>query len=140
MRRYLTGRGTSPIVLATSQLTAGALMLVLAAPVVARQAVDLQLDVVASVLALGTLGTGVAYMLNHRLIQDESATTASTVTYLLPIVAVILGAAVLGETITSNLFAGTTIVLVGVALSERLRTLTPPPAQPASSPTAGAAR
>ena len=34
------------------------------------------------------LGTGLAYLLNYRLIQDEGATTASTVTYLLPIVAV----------------------------------------------------
>jgi drug/metabolite transporter (DMT)-like permease len=126
MRRYLTGRGTSPIVLAASQLTAGAVMLVLAAPLVARQAVDLQPDVLASVLALGTLGTGVAYMLNYRLIQDEGATSASTVTYLLPIVAVTLGATVLGEAITWNLFAGTTIVLVGVGLSERRRTAAPP--------------
>jgi drug/metabolite transporter (DMT)-like permease len=140
MRRYLTGRGTSPIVLATSQLTAGALMLVLAAPLVARQAVDLQLDVVASVLALGTLGTGLAYMLNYRLIHDEGATSASTVTYLLPIVAVILGAAVLGEAITWNLFAGTAIVLAGVALSERRRTPASPATEAASTPTAGVLR
>ena len=84
----------------------------------ADQAVDLQLDVVASVLALGALGTGLAYLLNYRLIQDEGATTASTVTYLLPIVAVILGAIVLGEPITWNLFAGTAIVLAGVAFSD----------------------
>ena len=63
---------------------------------------DLQTDVVVSVVALGTLGTGVAYILNYSLIQNEGATTASTVTYLLPIVAVTLGAAVLGETISWN--------------------------------------
>lgn len=67
------------------------------------QAVDLGLDVVASVLALGALGTGLGYLLNYRRIHDEGATAASTVTYLLPIVAVILGA----------------IVLVGVAASDR---------------------
>jgi hypothetical protein len=44
---------------------------------------------------------------------------ASTVTYLLPIVAVILGATVLGEPITWNLFVGTAIVLAGVAASDR---------------------
>jgi drug/metabolite transporter (DMT)-like permease len=134
MRRNLTGRGTSPIVLATSQLTAGAVMLVLTAPLVARQAVKLDADVIASVLALGTLGTGVAYILNYRLIQDEGATTASTVTYLLPIVAVTLGAAVLGEAITWNLFAGTTIVLAGVALSETRRGAPQPPIEPAPTP------
>jgi drug/metabolite transporter (DMT)-like permease len=119
MRRYLTNRGTTPIALAAAQISVGALMLIITAPVLADQAVDLQLDVVASVLALGALGTGLAYLLNYQLIHDEGATTASTVTYLLPIVAVILGAIVLGEPITWNLFAGTAIVLTGVAASDK---------------------
>jgi drug/metabolite transporter (DMT)-like permease len=117
-RRFPTGRGTSPIALAASQITVRAAILIITAPVVAAQAVDLQLDVVASVLALGALGTGLAYLLNYRLLQDEGVTAASTVTYLLPIVAVILGAMVLGEPITWNLFAGTAIVLAGVAMSD----------------------
>jgi drug/metabolite transporter (DMT)-like permease len=119
MRRFLTGRGTTPVALAAAQITVGALILILTAPALATQDVDLQLDVVASVLALGALGTGLAYLLNYRLIQDEGATTASTVTYLLPIVAIILGAIILSEPITWNLFAGTAIVLAGIALSER---------------------
>jgi drug/metabolite transporter (DMT)-like permease len=119
MRRYLTRRGTTPLALAAAQITLGALMLILTAPVLADQPVDLQLDVVLSALALGALGTGLAYQLNYQLIHDEGATTASTVTYLLPIVAVILGAIILSEPITWNLFAGTAIVLAGVALSER---------------------
>jgi drug/metabolite transporter (DMT)-like permease len=118
MRRYLTGRGTSPIALAAAQITIGALILIITAPVLADQAVDLQLNVIASVLALGTLGTGLAYLLNYRLIQDEGATAASSVTYLLPIIAVILGAIVLSEPITWNLFAGTAVVLAGVATSD----------------------
>jgi drug/metabolite transporter (DMT)-like permease len=118
MRRYLTGRGTSSIALAAAQITTGALLLLITAPVLANQAVDLQPDVLASVLALGALGTGLAYLLNYRLIQDEGATTASTVTYLLPIVAVILGAIVLGEPITWNLVVGTGVVLAGVAISD----------------------
>lgn len=119
MHRYLIGRALSPLTLAAAQITAGALILAAAAPLLARQAVHLTTPVVASVLALGVLGTGVAYILNYRLIQDEGATTASTVTYLLPIVAVVLGAIVLGEPITWNLFAGTAMVLAGVALSDK---------------------
>src|SRR3954452_5686252 len=118
MRRYLAGRGTSPTALAAAQISVGALILLITAPVLVGQAVDLQLDVVASVLALGALGTGLAYLLNYRLIQDEGATTASTVTYLLPIVAVILGAIVLGEPITWNLVVGTVVVLAGVGISD----------------------
>lgn len=79
----------------------------------------LTIPVLASVIALGVLGTGLAYILNYRLIQDEGATTSSMVTYLLPIVAVILAAIVVGESITWNLFAGTAIVLAGVALSDK---------------------
>jgi len=94
-------------------------MLVITAPVLADQAVDVQLDVVASVIALGALGTGLAYLLNYQLIHDEGPTTASTVTYLLPIVAVILGAIILTEPITWNLFVGTAIVLAGVAASDK---------------------
>jgi drug/metabolite transporter (DMT)-like permease len=119
MRRYLTGRGTSPIALAAAQISVGALILVIAAPALATEPVDPQLDVVASVLALGALGTGFAYLLNYQLIDGEGATTASTVTYLLPILAVVLGAIVLAEAITWNLFVGTSIVLAAVALSDR---------------------
>jgi drug/metabolite transporter (DMT)-like permease len=75
-------------------------------------------SVVTSVIVLGVIGTGIAYVLNYRLIADEGATAASTVTYLLPIVAVLLGLAVLAEPVGWNLAAGAVIVLVGVALSE----------------------
>ena len=104
---------------AAGQLAIGALVLGLAAPTVARQAATLTPSVVASVLVLGVLSTGVAYVLNYRLIQDEGPPTAASVAnYLVPIVAVALGAAVLGEPITWNLFAGAMLVLLGVAVAE----------------------
>jgi drug/metabolite transporter (DMT)-like permease len=117
-RRFLTARGLSALILSAGQLSTGALMLGLVAPIVAWQPVTLTPDVVGSLLMLGLLSTGVAYVLNYRLITDEGATAASIVNYLIPVVAVLLGAAVLGEPITWNLFLGATIVLVGVALSE----------------------
>ena len=126
MRRYLSHRGLSPLTLATAQITVGALILAATGPLVARQDMHLTTAVAASVLALGVLGTGLAYILNYRLIQDEGATTASTVTYLLPIVAVILGAIVLAEPITWSLFAGTALVLAGVALSSKRSPIPPP--------------
>jgi drug/metabolite transporter (DMT)-like permease len=117
-RRFLAGRGLPPLVLAASQLTIGAFALGLAAPLVARQTATLTPSVVASVLVLGVLSTGAAYVLNYRLIQDEGATAASMVNYLTPIVAVVLGALILGEPVTWNLFAGGMIVLLGVAIAE----------------------
>ena len=117
-RRFLTGLGFSALVLSTGQMAAGAMLLVLATPIVARTAVTLTPTVIASVLVLGILGTGVAYVLNYRLIADEGAIAASTVTYLLPVVAVVLGALILNEPLTWHLLAGGLTVLVGIAVSE----------------------
>jgi drug/metabolite transporter (DMT)-like permease len=41
------------------------------------------------------------------------------VTYLLPVVAIVLGVLVLGETITATVLAGIALVLAGVALTRR---------------------
>jgi drug/metabolite transporter (DMT)-like permease len=117
-RRFLTGRGFSALALSTGQMAVGAMLLVLAAPVVVRDPMTLTPTVIASVLVLGVLGTGVAYVLNYRLIADEGAVAASTVTYLIPLVAVVLGALVLDEPVTWNLLVGAAIILVGVAVSE----------------------
>jgi drug/metabolite transporter (DMT)-like permease len=68
---------------------------------------------------LGALGTGVAYVLNYQIIASEGATVASTVTYLLPVVAIVLGIVVLGETVTAAALAGIALVLAGVALTRR---------------------
>jgi drug/metabolite transporter (DMT)-like permease len=114
----LTGRGLSALVLSTGQLAAGVALLALVAPVVARDPVSLTPTVLASVLVLGVLGTGVAYVLNYQLIADEGAVAASTVTYLIPVVAVVLGALILNEPLTWNLLVGAVIVLVGVAVAE----------------------
>ncbi len=98
-RRFLSDGALSPLVLSSGQMIAGTVLLRLLAPAIARQPVTLTANVVTSVIVLGVLGTGVAYVLNYRLITDEGATAASTVTYLLPIVAVLLGLAVLAEAI-----------------------------------------
>jgi drug/metabolite transporter (DMT)-like permease len=65
---------------------------------------------------LGIIGTGIAYVLNYQIITSEGATVASTVTYLLPVVAIILGVLVLGESVTGVVLAGIAVVLAGVAL------------------------
>jgi drug/metabolite transporter (DMT)-like permease len=72
-----------------------------------------------SIATLGLLCTGVAYMLNYQIITSEGATAASTVTYLLPVVAIILGVAVLGERISASELAGVALILAGVALARR---------------------
>jgi drug/metabolite transporter (DMT)-like permease len=117
-RRFLTGRGLTPLVLAAGQLTVGALLLAVLTPLIATEHVQLTPTVIAAVVILGSLSTGAAYILNYRLIQDEGATSASTATYLIPVVALTLGAVVLHERLTWGLLLGAAVVLTGVAMSE----------------------
>ena len=118
MDRYLARRGIPPLVLSASQLTAATVLLAIVFPFAGLQPVHLRWDAIAALAVLGILGTGIAYVLNYRLITDEG-TTASVVTYLLPVVAVILGAAVLSDKITAQIIVGMLIVLVGVAITRR---------------------
>ena len=119
MGRYLTNRGIPPLMLSTSQLAAGTVLIALAMPFGGLAAPNWRADAVASLLILGILGTGIAYLLNYRLIADEGATAASTTIYLLPIVAVVLGALVVNEPTTTPVIVGMLLVLAGVALAQR---------------------
>ena len=117
-RLLLTNRGMEPLVLAAAQLTLGTVLLSAAVPWIGRQPMTLSSTVVLSVVALGVLSTGVAYVLNYRLIQDEGPTAASMTNYLTPVVAVLLGIAVVGERLTWNLIIGTAMILVGLWIAE----------------------
>ena len=94
-------------------------MLALALPVSGARAPHVSAASLAGLAILGVLGTGIAYVLNYQIIASEGATVASTVTYLLPVVAIVLGVLVLGETVTAAALAGIALVLAGVALTRR---------------------
>jgi drug/metabolite transporter (DMT)-like permease len=117
-RLLLTNRGMEPLVLAAAQLTLGAVLLGTAVPWIGRQPMTLSSSVVLSVVALGVFSTGIAYVLNYRLIQDEGPTAASMTNYLTPVVAVSLGIAFVNERLTWNLVIGTAMILVGLWIAE----------------------
>jgi drug/metabolite transporter (DMT)-like permease len=71
---------------------------------------------IASVLALGILGTAVAYLLFFGLITGAGAAYASLVTYLIPPIALAYGAVFLGERFGAAAFGGLALILAGVAL------------------------
>jgi len=70
-----------------------------------------------SVVALGTLSTGVAYILYFRLIRHVGPAKAITVTYLLPVFAVFWGAVVLSEQVSLAMVVGAAIIFMGTALA-----------------------
>jgi drug/metabolite transporter (DMT)-like permease len=117
MDKFLARRGISPIALSACQLLAAALWLAVALGIAGAPVPRFGATTVASMAVLGFLGTGVAYVLNYQIITSEGATIASTVTYLLPVVAIVLGVLVLNEHITALVLAGIALILIGVALT-----------------------
>jgi drug/metabolite transporter (DMT)-like permease len=70
-------------------------------------------DSVGAVLALGVLGTGLAFLVFYTLISELGTARASIVAYLAPGFSVGYGVALLGESITAGTIAGLTLILVG---------------------------
>jgi drug/metabolite transporter (DMT)-like permease len=96
--------------------------------------VHLDTPVILSLLALGCLGTGIAYVWNQNTVRAWGPTRASTVTYITPVVGVILGVLVLGETVSWNEPVGALVVFLGILLAQdrlRLGRLSPAAARPA---------
>ena len=119
MDRFLARRGLSTIVLSACQLLAASVMLAIALALSGVRTPHVTAGSIAAVAVLGIIGTGFAYVLNYQIITSEGATVASTVTYLLPVVAIVLGVLVLGESVTVTVLVGIALVLVGVALTRR---------------------
>ena len=127
LRRFVSPRGLPAVTVATVQVGLGALVMVLLAPVVATGPMHLTWPVVACVVALGALGTGFAFVWNTNIVAAWGATSASTVTYLTPVVGVVLGALFLGEHLTWSEPLGALLVVIGIMASQgRLGRLTNP--------------
>lgn len=87
---------------------------------------DVGIGPIAAMLALGVFGSGFAYLWNFKVMQIAGSAIASSVTYLTPVVAVLVGVIFLGERITWNEPIGAVVVLLGAAIAqERLKLFTP---------------
>ena len=122
MRRFLSNAGLTGIAFAFGYIGPAALLMVLLSPLILAEPMRLTPAVVASIVALGVLGTGLAYVWNQNTLRAWGPTRASTVTYITPVVGVALGIVVLGERITWNEPAGALIVFLGILLvQDRVR-------------------
>jgi drug/metabolite transporter (DMT)-like permease len=114
MRRHLLG--LQPMVAAAGQLTLGAVMLApLALATTIVDGISLTPSRAGAILMLGVFGTGIAYVLTYAIVAELGATKASLVTYLVPVVAVVVGVAVLGEPFEWRLVLGGVLTIGGVA-------------------------
>ncbi|KWT58634.1 hypothetical protein ADL21_28195 [Streptomyces albus subsp. albus] len=71
-----------------------------------------------AVVALGSLGTGFAFLLQYGLVAEVGPTTAQMVTYFVPVIATAAGVTLLGEPLSWNTPVGALIVLAGAALTQ----------------------
>ncbi len=138
LRRFVMPLGLPPESVAAGQILVAALLMALAAPFVATGPVTLTWPVVLSAVALGALGTGLAYVWNTRVVVAWGAQRASTVTYLTPVVGVLLGIVVLGERLHWYEPVGGLLVVLGVVVAQRAgRRSAPVPTMPAPAVVTG---
>jgi drug/metabolite transporter (DMT)-like permease len=71
-----------------------------------------------AMLALGILGSGIAYIWNFSIIAAAGSSIASSVTYLTPVVAIIVGWVFLGEALSWYEPVGALLVIIGAAISQ----------------------
>lgn len=112
--------GQSPVVMVTATMAASAL---LSLPFAALDppTAGPSLAAVASLVALGVLGTGIAFVFYFDLIATIGPPRASLVAYVAPGFAVVYGAVVLGEDVTLATLGGLLLILLGSYLAANER-------------------
>ena len=75
--------------------------------------------VIMSVLALAVLSTSLAFLIYFQLLREVGPTRTLTVTYLIPLFAILWGALLLGEALTLGMLLGGGLILLGVALANQ---------------------
>jgi drug/metabolite transporter (DMT)-like permease len=110
---------TDTIVLATGSAITGTLVLL---PLALAQAPSElpSWDVFASVAVLGFGGMAAGQLLYYVVIERYGSTRASLVTYLLPVIALVLGVLLLGEPLKASAIVGLVLILGGVAFGSGL--------------------
>lgn len=116
-RRFFSGRSGSAAALSAVQITCATAELAVVAPLISGPPTWPGAPAVAALVALGALGTGIAFLLNLGVIRTAGPTIASTVTYVTPLWSTALGALLLSEPVGWNIVAGGVLIIAGVFLT-----------------------
>jgi drug/metabolite transporter (DMT)-like permease len=109
----------SPLTVTTGSLLGAALFLLPALPFTAPETSP-SVYVLLIALALAVMSTAVAYIFYFRLIKSIGSSKALTVTYLVPLFAMVWAFIVLGEAITPAMIVGCGLILLGTAVANEL--------------------
>lgn len=117
-RRFILPAQLKPEVMAATQVTLGAITLL---PLYLFDGIakdEYRVGPVLAMVALGVFGSGFAYIWNFTIMRDAGSAIASSVTYVTPLVAVLVGFLFLNETLHWYEPAGAVIVLLGAAIAQ----------------------
>jgi drug/metabolite transporter (DMT)-like permease len=109
--------GVAPLATAAGQVCASTVLLLPLMLVVDRpwNIAPPHLATWGAVLGVGLISTALAYVLYFRILAVAGATNLLLVTFLIPVSAILLGAAVLGETLLARHFVGMALIGAGLA-------------------------
>ncbi|MEV8019680.1 DMT family transporter [Streptomyces sp. NPDC086554] len=118
VRRTLAGSGHSNLSLSGAQLLVATVELAVVTPLFTSFPTHFPVVPLLAIVALGALGTGLAFLIQYGLVSEVGPTTAQMVTYFIPVIATAAGVAVLGESLSWSTPVGAVIVLAGAALTQ----------------------
>ena len=124
MRKFVSNTGMSALGFTFGYIAMAGVIMALLTPFLVLTPVELDVPIIVSLLLLGCLGTAIAYVWNQNTVRAWGPTRASTVTYITPVVGVVLGILILGESVTWNEPVGALVVFLGILLAQdRLRSV-----------------
>ncbi|MGW5904204.1 DMT family transporter [Streptomyces althioticus] len=118
VRRTLAGSSASHLSLTGGQLLLATMQLAVVTPLFTSVPSGLAVGPLLAIAALGTLGTGLAVLVQYGIVAEVGPTTGQMVTYFVPVIAAAAGILLLGETLTWSTPVGAAVVLAGAALTQ----------------------
>ncbi|MGA5281534.1 DMT family transporter [Streptomyces griseoincarnatus] len=118
VRRTLAGSSASHLSLTGGQLLLATAQLAVVTPLFTSAPSSLAVGPLLAIAALGTLGTGLAVLVQYGIVAEVGPTTGQMVTYFVPVIAAAAGILLLGETLTWSTPVGAAVVLAGAALTQ----------------------
>jgi drug/metabolite transporter (DMT)-like permease len=116
------GPQDAPRLAMRQQLVAGAVAIAVALVLEQPWNVEPEPIAIAGIVGLAIWASAIPIWLYFRMLGHTKAVTVSLIAYLIPAVAVVLGALVLGEKLDPSAAVGLLVVLVGVFITTRQRT------------------
>ena len=128
-RRFMANLNISPLALSTYQVGFALCILAAVTPFSGLSNIGHSAVALAGlVLGLGLTGTGIAYVLYYYIVQRMGAVQASTVTYLPPVVALLIGCLFVGEPLRAMDLIAMSAILGGVYAMQSSRSARDPKA------------